>query len=776
MEPLWRQCAAWLNKLNLVPAKHPCLSKHSQPQDLLQLLRNGVILCQAVHALHPNSIDLTKVIYSPPEENSVDDFVCRNNIFLFLHAAVTHFGLRTDHHFFEPPCLYQYQDVGQVFRTVSALSWSERASQFNIPGFPKNERKLEKKLETEEEVYSELRLLYDQGHGDQSAKEEGEPRLTLGKTASGDYEEIYQSVISPIKPKRSRSFLNKKSKREYPVKEFLDTEANYLGNLLMVRDNFRDRITLMSAQSKAAIFRGLDEMIQLHSSLLADLKETNNDIGKVLMKHFGQFVVYRDYCVNLEKSQALLQSEEARNCQLKEELTRCRVEVGSAFPLSGHIVIPFQRLLKYHLMLDAILKYTDESHPQYYNLNLSKQAFTELNLEINELKRISEDEEIQLAQEKSDMAILDKVEASIKSMHLPNRSRLLHHGRMIRAGSLNASGHQGEADYAFLLQTIIILCNKPTLLQHRFRFKFALKLKDYNLVQADDHFRLVNCMNLIPPLVLTTKKKSDLRGWYADLHQCKQMIHPPNNLGHSLLLVSLATLVGGSETKQQPPQCGYCERNVFGLIGQGYRCRSCGVVLHVDCLSRSPGQTCPMADPSQLMEEEEADLLLRRSGSILLPTLGERGSIGSSLSISHIARDNSEQVRQLQEEWQLETVLLPLERQPWFAGDLSLATATERIQHLPVGTFLVRRQTTQTTTQADVQRFALDINTADGVKHLKIYTEYGQHDQQLFSFSAARRFDSLNKLINYYRSHDLLENFRYKPMEGVKLKLPYKNA
>ena len=117
----------------------------------------------------------------------------------------------------------------QVFRTVSALSWSERASQFNIPGFPKNERKLEKKLETEEEVYSELRLLYDQGQGDQSSKEGGEPRLTLGKTPSGDYEEIYQSVISPIKPKRSRSFLNKKSKREYPVKEFLDTEANYLG-------------------------------------------------------------------------------------------------------------------------------------------------------------------------------------------------------------------------------------------------------------------------------------------------------------------------------------------------------------------------------------------------------------------------------------------------------------------------------------------------------------------------------------------------------------------
>jgi len=38
-DPLWRQCAVWLDKLRLIPARHPSLKPNSRPQDLLNLLR-----------------------------------------------------------------------------------------------------------------------------------------------------------------------------------------------------------------------------------------------------------------------------------------------------------------------------------------------------------------------------------------------------------------------------------------------------------------------------------------------------------------------------------------------------------------------------------------------------------------------------------------------------------------------------------------------------------------------------------------------------------------
>ncbi len=53
--------------------------------------------------------------------------------------------------------------MGSVLRTLSALSNTEKARRFQVAGFPKKERKLEKRLEEEESLYGELKKLYDYG-------------------------------------------------------------------------------------------------------------------------------------------------------------------------------------------------------------------------------------------------------------------------------------------------------------------------------------------------------------------------------------------------------------------------------------------------------------------------------------------------------------------------------------------------------------------------------------------------------------------------------------
>jgi hypothetical protein len=45
---------------------------------------------------------------------------------------------------------------------------------------------------------------------------------------SDQYEDIYQSVISPQRSKLNLSF-SRRNKREYPIREFLETEEKYLG-------------------------------------------------------------------------------------------------------------------------------------------------------------------------------------------------------------------------------------------------------------------------------------------------------------------------------------------------------------------------------------------------------------------------------------------------------------------------------------------------------------------------------------------------------------------
>ena len=59
-----------------------------------------------------------------------------------------------------------------------------------------------------------------------------------------------------------------------------------------------------------------------------------------------------------------------------------------------------------------------------------------------------------------------------------------------------------------------------------------------------------------------------------------------------------------------------------------------------------------------------------------------------------------------------------------------------------------------------------------GVKSMKIEED---EESGEFYLSHARTFESIQKLIIYYRRHDLTENFNYASLRNVTLKMPYKD-
>ena len=92
---------------------------------------------------------------------------------------------------------------------------------------------------------------------------------------------IMATLQSLISIKMRLISLGKKNKRKLPIEELTTTEDKYLGNLIMVRDVFRERLSLMSVADKGLIFYLLDDLILLHSDLLEGLTTTKyKDIGK----------------------------------------------------------------------------------------------------------------------------------------------------------------------------------------------------------------------------------------------------------------------------------------------------------------------------------------------------------------------------------------------------------------------------------------------------------------------------------------------------------------
>lgn len=345
-------------------------------------------------------------------------------------------------------------------------------------------------------------------------------------------------------------------------------------------------------------------------------------------------------------------------------------------------------------------------------------------------------------------------------------------GRLRKAGDVTAYNEYGKVgDYAFLFDMVLILCHKPRWLQHRYRFREAIKVKDFFLeplphssaagdgsgedVFSVRMFRRVDARK--PPLTLISKTYQDRDAWFHTILAAMDSVNPSENAsqGHVLQM----------NTFTEPTECFHCAKVLQGKFFQGYRCLRCQANLHKSCiahfaclevgnLKRVDSVTLPTALPDSL----------ERSNSTL--------SLASSSNQDRKSQPPrmSQQVQEMQMTIQREMESIPLEQQPWFAGQLAAKVASDRLEALPVGTFLVRQRANGL--------FALMLKTPEtpkGVKAMAIQKSYDEYNQAEFYFSGAKKFPTVQKLVSYHRTRDLTDNFDYPTLKGICLKTPYKN-
>ena len=84
-------------------------------------------------------------------------------------------------------------------------------------------------------------------------------------------------------------------------------------------------------------------------------------ISKVFLDFLDDFDIYSIYCQNSKKSEELRQHLGSVDNAF---LTKCQKQLNHALPISAFLLKPIQRITKYQLLLDQMLKYTLKQETQ----------------------------------------------------------------------------------------------------------------------------------------------------------------------------------------------------------------------------------------------------------------------------------------------------------------------------------------------------------------------------------------------------------------------------
>ncbi|XP_021699717.1 protein vav isoform X1 [Aedes aegypti] len=725
-DDLWRECAAWLTRCKIIPADHKANQSDSEIKTLAGILRDGVLLCNLLNFLDSSAFE-TRDFNRKPQ---MAHFLCIQNIKLFLEICKTNFGLK-DSDLFDPTMLYDLTNFHRVLITLSKLSQSRKAQlAHNIVGFNYQISQSDKS-HSDEDIYKDL-------HGSSNIYTTTKPEVrdvvetnnvnqSYGVTWTEDHhsyfdyeggaydnianncEKIYEDLCYvTFSSSTTLQFTSTASfeQRDFVIKELVDTETNYLDALIALKYKFMQPLErALTKEVLRIIFPCIKELVDIHEKFLAKLKDavavdSKLKLSVVFLEFREPFLIYGDYCSSMTNATDMLREVCKKSSNVEQIVNQSQKEHSDGrLQLRDILSVPMQRILKYHLLLDKLVQETSPSHEDFRGLERAKEAMVDVAQYSNEVKRDSEH-----------LVVIQKVKESILDLNLPNGNNLEQYGRLLLDGDLNIKAHEDQKTkhrYAFIFEKVMILVkNSNTKIgEGQYVFREAHYLQDYRVEICHSRRTLGRDGRLKYSLLLARKTQStaftlymkteeERDKWKRAFDIAMEVIDPIGcrNTDHRFSVC----------TFDAPIICRHCSKFLKGKIHQGYRCKSCEIVVHKGCIS-STGRCKQNQSPPPV-----CDRLLSEFN--------------------------------------------------WFVGAMDRDTATNKLEKKKVGTYLLRVRP-QGASNSYETIYALSLKTDNKIiKHMKIYQKQ-ENFSVLYYLSTRRHFKTIVELVSFYERNDLGENF-----------------
>ena len=202
-----------------------------------------------------------------------------------------------------------------------------------------------------------------------------------------------EPIVSRLSVLQSEWIFEPKDKYDYCLKELLETEANYVDVLNMLRRNFIRTISKMKDSDKKTIFMNIKELGEVHGAFFTTLvqsvtKNSHKRIGEIFLEFKDRFLKYGDYCSELPRAQQLLVTLYDKDEEIRKEIEECEKSANEGrFRLRDLLAVPMQRILKYHLLLCSLSRTSTTADP---TMQQAYEAMLDVASYINEVKRDSE--------------------------------------------------------------------------------------------------------------------------------------------------------------------------------------------------------------------------------------------------------------------------------------------------------------------------------------------------------------------------------------------------
>jgi hypothetical protein len=385
---------------------------------------------------------------------------------------------------------------------------------------------------------------------------------------------------------KEKNFILKLSNRDMVTREIYESERHFVEKMqCIVKDFIKPLASILDNDNFSILFINFDILKEIHVRLLEKLYEgitggegrTSRICGVYDMFKHHLIKFYVDYFGGLKKSILKFKNLNLNNIEFKNKLNECRKksELG-IFELVDLIRLPYQRVLKYHLLFSELNKNTSEHHRAKKDIEQTYESMLELAYYLN--------------QAQNDKEVLDHIN-DFNNYFQDCNLNLNDFGHLIKDDHVRIKeiGETFAKTRSLLLFDKAILIyksknenyyNKGTILFKEYKLDESISSEMSNKVNSNSlHLNLVPINNRSKSYSLTFKDNKQRNEWKISISEAidKSIPYGYNSNGHNFEYFNF---------EREIVYCSLCQKVLLGIFYQGFKCSKCQHTAHRSCIAK----------------------------------------------------------------------------------------------------------------------------------------------------------------------------------------------